>query len=141
DKEAHVLHVCQVLQCLLENRTQVALTRTVAHNQHIAICQRTPAPEFDVEQKVWLSSHDLPLQVESHKLAPRYICPYETKRIINPNVVRLKLPPALNVHLAFHMSLLKPVSSSPLSPPTEPTPPAWIFDNHPAFSIWHLLDV
>lgn len=89
----------------------------------MADCHHTPAPNYHPVQKVWLSSRDLPLQTESKKLAPRHIGPYEIERVINPTLMKLKLPPALNVHPAFHVSLLKPVSTSALSPPAEPPPP------------------
>ena len=118
-----------------------ALLRSAVRNQRLADRHRSPAPTYQPGQKVWLSSRDLPLQVESHKLAPRYIGPFEVDKIINPTAIKLKLPSSLRVHPTFHVSLLKPVSSSPLCPPAEPPPPPRIIDNHPAFTVRRILDV
>ena len=60
---------------------------------------------------VWLSTKDLPLKIESQKLAPRYIVPFPVVKIINLCAVHLKLPYSLKVHPTLHVSLLKPVSS------------------------------
>ena len=110
---------------------RAALVRTAARNQRIADRHRTPAPDYQPGQMVWLSSRDLPLQTESRKLTPRFIGPFEVDRIINPCAVRLKLPLSLKIHPTFHVSLLKPVSTSPLSPPAELPPPTLIIDDHP----------
>ncbi|KAK0137336.1 Zinc finger protein 24 [Merluccius polli] len=45
------------------------------------------------------------------------------------------------IHPAFHVSLLKPVTSSPFSPPADPPPPTRLIDNHPAYTVRQLLDV
>ena len=42
--------------------------------------------------------------------------------MINPSALRLQLPSSLKVHTVFHMSQVKPVAISALSPPA-PTPP------------------
>ena len=114
---------------------RAALTRTETRNQRLAEQHRTPTPDYQVGQEVWLSSRDLPLQTDSRKLAPKYIGPYVIERIINPSVVRLKLPPTLRVPPAFHVSLLKPVMKSPVSPPAEPPPPPRLVDGHPTFTV------
>ncbi|KAK2905717.1 hypothetical protein Q8A73_009660 [Channa argus] len=46
-----------------------------------------------------------------------------------------------SVHPVFHVSQLKPVSSSPLCPPADPPPPARLIDNHPAYTMCCILDV
>ena len=80
-----------------------ALTCTAARNRQLADRHRTPAPDYQVGQSVWLSSRDLPLRTECNKLTPKYIGPYVIASIINPCAIKLKLPPALNVHPVFHV--------------------------------------
>ncbi len=72
---------------------------------------------------------------------PRYIGPYPIEKIINPSAVRLRLPAALNVHPVFHVSLLKPVTESPLQTPAPPPPPPRLIDGHPAYTVNQILNV
>ena len=122
-------------------RARTALLRASGRSQRHANSRRVPAPLYTPGQRVWLSAKDLPLRVESKKLAPRFVGPFEIDSVVNPCAVRLKLPASLRVHPTFHVSLLKPVSDSPLSLPAPAPPPPRVIDDHPAYTVRRLLDV
>lgn len=117
------------------------LTRTSAKTKLAADKHRAPAPSFHPGQSVWLSSKNIPLKTDSRKLSPRYLGPFKITKIINPSAVWLKLPSSLRIHPTFHVSQLKPVLDSDLSPPADPPPPPQIIDDFLAFTVRKLLDV
>lgn len=96
-------------------------------------------PSIRLVRKCGYPRRNIPLQVESRKMAPRHIGPFEVEQVINPSVVRLKLPPSFNIHPSFNIFLLKPVSSNPLTPPTKPPPR--IINDHSSYAVKRLLDI
>lgn len=54
--------------------------------------RHSPAPDYALGQRVWLWAKDLPLRVESKKLAPRFVGLFEVEEVINSVSVWLKLP-------------------------------------------------
>lgn len=72
------------------------------------------------------------------KMSPQFIGPYT---VDSPTAVKLRLPPALQIHPVFHVSQVKPVLSSLLCPPPDPPPPTLLIDRHPAFTVRRILDV
>lgn len=54
-----------------------------------------PNPLLRPGQMAWLSIRDLPLRVESRKLAPQYVGSFKVLRCINPGAYCLRLPRSL----------------------------------------------
>lgn len=67
--------------------------------------------------------------------------PFPILKIINPRAVTLKLQDSMKIHPTFHVSQIKPVSSSPLCPPAKAPPPLLDIDGGPAFSVHRIVDV
>ncbi|XP_042611650.1 uncharacterized protein LOC122144638 [Cyprinus carpio] len=108
--------------------------------QHQANCRHRPAPTLLLGQRVWLSTKNIPFRVESRKLFQRLIGPFKIARKANPVTYRLYLPKSLEINPTFHVSLLKPVLSSPFLATGKPPPPH-IIGGQPAYTVHRILDV
>ncbi|KAH9181425.1 hypothetical protein AeNC1_016600 [Aphanomyces euteiches] len=77
--------------------------------------RRRSSVEFKLGDLVMLATRNIPLKHaqladknEKSKLVPRYIGPFEIVEVINPNAMRLKLPPNMNrLHDVFNVDRLK----------------------------------
>ncbi|KAI3362926.1 hypothetical protein L3Q82_011602, partial [Scortum barcoo] len=116
EEELSVPSVQHHLQCCqaVWRRTRAALEATAKRNQLTADKKRSPAPRYFIGQSVWLSSRNIPLRTES---------------------------PSMRIHPTCHVSQLKPVVTSPLSPPADPPLHTQLIDDHPAYTVRRLLDI
>ena len=90
--------------------------------------------EFEVGQKVWLSTADLRLKMKiTPKLTPRWIGPFSIKRKLSPLNYELELPSTLSIHPVFHISKLRLDQPSdrfdPHRPPLPDRPAPVIIDD------------
>jgi len=93
--------------------------------------RRTPAPVFAPGDKVYLDSSDIRTTRPSHKLAHRYIGPYEVLRQVGKYAYRLRLPCAMSrLHPVFNVVKLLGAPKDPIPgrEPTIPPPPILVGD-------------
>src|SRR3954470_24330625 len=103
---------------------------------------------FSVGDKVLLSSSHIHLasqaQRPTRKLQARFIGPYHIIAKVSPVAYKLELPPSLNVHPVFHVSLLRaytaPSTVSDRVPSGPPPPPAVTVDDHDEYEVERILD-
>ncbi|KAJ8359222.1 hypothetical protein SKAU_G00157470 [Synaphobranchus kaupii] len=120
-------------------RVRSSLLPASAKQKAVADRHRRPAPSYRVGQWVGLSTRDLPLRVESRKLAPRFVGPFKIIRKFNPVTVRLQLPSSMRIHPTFHVFRLKPVLVSALAPADKPPPPPRFVDGGTVYTVRRIL--
>ncbi len=103
-------------------------------------CRRRPAPKLHPGQRVWLSTKNLPLRIESRKLSQCFIGPFRVARKVNPVTYRLFLPRSLKINPTFYVSLLKPILSSSFIPAGRHPPPPRSIGSQPAYTVHQILD-
>ena len=64
---------------------------------------------FEVGDRVWLSTRNLPLKIGTRKLAAIFAGPYVVTEAVGPVAYRLELPSDWQIHDVFHVSQLKPL--------------------------------
>jgi hypothetical protein len=90
--------------------------------------KRTPAPRYQVGDKVWLKTKNLRTRRPSRKLDHLWSGPYPVVKVINPVAYELRLPATMKIHPVFHTNLLLPAASNPFSDQRHPEPGPVIVD-------------
>src|SRR5215813_3784681 len=84
---------------------------------------RGEAPEYKVEDLVWLDGKDLKTDRPSKKLEDKRYGPYKIIKKISPSAYELKLPTSMKLHPVFNTSRLCPYKEDIIPGRKDPPPP------------------
>ena len=67
--------------------------------------ERKESEDWKKEDKVMLSTKDLVFkEIPARKLIERYVGPYKIEEVVSMNVVKLRLPSSIKIHLVVNIS-------------------------------------
>ncbi|KAL0177903.1 hypothetical protein M9458_026797, partial [Cirrhinus mrigala] len=125
------------------NSAHVHLQRAVRRHKRWADTRRSPTPEYQPGELVWLSTRDINLRLPCRKLSPKFIGPFPVVRRLNEVTYELQLPPHYRIAPSFHVSLLKRHVDPMFPPPAdhqEPPPPPEIETTETIYRVQEILD-
>jgi len=91
----------------IQEEEKAALSKVQEEMKKYADRKRREVNNYKVEDLVMLSTKNLKYQMvrrRTEKLTERFIGPYKIKKIILLNVVKLKLPSTIKIHLVVNVS-------------------------------------
>ena len=125
----------------LEKFLKTEMQFTQANYETATNRRRIPAPLYQVEDQVWLSTKNLQTKCLCQKLNMRQADSFKIKWVINPYAYELDLPRAYGVHSVFHVNLMDPVVTDSLEGHwQEPSPPILI-DREKEWLVTEILDI
>ncbi|HEX8609391.1 MAG TPA: reverse transcriptase domain-containing protein [Pedobacter sp.] len=120
--------------CRLEIKYAQALHAEYANQK------RLPPPVYNVGDKVWLMRRFIQTTRPSGKLDYKKLGKYEILERVGTHAYKLKLPPSMEIHPVFHVSLLEPANSNPLKGQYQPPPPPTIVNNEKEYEVEEIFD-
>ena len=101
---------------------------------------RRPAPNLVPGQRVWLLRRHIATRRPSRKLDVRRLGPYDILELVGRSAYKLKLPPSMQIHPVFHVSLLEPHVENTFPGRDVPPPPPELVDSYEEFEVEKILD-
>jgi hypothetical protein len=81
-----------------------------ALQQEYANRKRSPAPAYQIGDKVWLNARNIRTERASKKLDWKNVGPYKVIAKVSSHAYKLELPDSMKIHPVFHVSLLRPAA-------------------------------
>ncbi len=122
-----------------ELKNELTLTRQQMADS--ANQSRTPHPNFQVGDLVWLATTNLKTRKPCRKLSEKWIGPFPVLTAVNNRAYKLELPSWLKVHPVFHCSLLRPANNDPMKGQVNPATsnPGPVSDTE--WEVGHIVDL
>ena len=104
--------------------------------------KRTPAPDYQPGDKVYLDAEDIRTTRPSRKLSHRRLGPFPIVKKVGNGAYRLKLPPSLSrLHPVFNVVKLTPAPPDPIpGRRPKPPPPPELIDGEEEWIVEEILD-
>jgi hypothetical protein len=101
---------------------------------------RLPAPNYQVDDRVWLDGRNWKTRRPAHKLDNKRHGPFRVSEVISPYAYRLELAEGMRVHPVFHVSLLDPAADDPYPGQRQDPPPPVEIDGEQEWFVDEILD-
>ena len=102
---------------------------------------RSQAPDYEIGDKVWLSTENLKLTCTSKKLTEPWLGPYDITKHIRDNTIELRLPRSMKIHPVVNILRVKPYRECLEGQPTfKPSPVQVTEDKEIEFEVESIMD-
>ena len=102
---------------------------------------RSQALDYEIGDKVWLSTENLKLTCASKKLTERWLGPYDITKHIRDNAIELQLLRSMKIHPVVNISWVKPYKEHLEGQPTfKPSPLQVTEDREIEFEVESIID-
>ena len=122
-------------------QTKENIEKAKARMKRQADRHRSQAPDYEIGNKVWLSTENLKLTRASKKLTERWLGPYDITKRIGDNTIELRLLRSMKIHLVVNISRIKPYRECLEGQPTfKPGPVQVTEDREIEFEVESIID-
>ena len=129
------MNLSQLHEKLREEITLAQLRLKENYDRH-----RKPDPNLKSGDKVWLNAKNIRTARPNKKLDNKKAGPFTILAKVGKSSYKLELPPSMNIHSTFHISLVEPYSNNPLPSQRKEPPLPVETEGEPEYELDEIVD-